>query len=194
MVRKTTSVDQYAITIYVKILLFLGFHISKLDIFQSFQTKEQYKINHKLNSNDKCSIYLLFCTACGLQYEGFTTVKFRFRYNNYQGNNQKEIKGRNICSQLFVNTFLQMILTVSYNIAVLTLSRMGISGAAHWWGPKNAHLLKICHRYPTMMKLGTAIPYLKKIQKYIIHMTHSLSSADISIFSPEISKFCYIKK
>ena len=26
------------------------------------------------------------------------------------------------------------------------------------------------------------------------HVTHPLSSADISIFSPEISKFCYIKK
>ena len=26
------------------------------------------------------------------------------------------------------------------------------------------------------------------------HVTHSLSSADISIFSPEISKFCYINK
>ena len=26
------------------------------------------------------------------------------------------------------------------------------------------------------------------------HVTHPLNSADISIFSPEISKFCYIKK
>ena len=26
------------------------------------------------------------------------------------------------------------------------------------------------------------------------HVTHPLSSADISIFLPEISKFCYIKK
>ena len=26
-------------------------------------------------------------------------------------------------------------------------------------------LPKICHTYPTMMKLGTVIPYLKKIQK-----------------------------
>ena len=26
------------------------------------------------------------------------------------------------------------------------------------------------------------------------HVTHPLSSADISIFSPEFSKFCYIKK
>ena len=26
------------------------------------------------------------------------------------------------------------------------------------------------------------------------HVTHSLSAADITIFSPEIRKFCYIKK
>ena len=31
-------------------------------------------------------------------------------------------------------------------------------------------------------------------KKYINHVTHHLSSADISIFSLEISKFCYIKK
>ena len=43
---------------------------------------------------------------------------------------------------------------------------MGIFGAAHgWWGDKKAPLPKICHTYPTMMKLGTVIPYLKKIQK-----------------------------
>ena len=55
-------------------------------------------------------------------------------------------------------------------------------------------LHKICHTYPTIMKLDTVIPYLKKIQKYVNHVTHPLSSADINIFSPEISKFCYIKK
>ena len=26
-------------------------------------------------------------------------------------------------------------------------------------------LPKICHRYPTMMKIGAVIPYLKKIQQ-----------------------------
>ena len=31
-------------------------------------------------------------------------------------------------------------------------------------------------------------------KKYMNHVTHPWSSADISIFSPEISKFCYIKK
>ena len=32
-------------------------------------------------------------------------------------------------------------------------------------GGTKAPLPKICHTYPTMMKLGTVIPYLKKIQK-----------------------------
>ena len=60
---------------------------------------------------------------------------------------------------------------------------MGFFGAAHG-----------THTYPTMMKLGTVIPYLKKIQKYMNHLTHPVSSADISIFSTQIRKFCYIKK
>ena len=51
----------------------------------------------------------------------------------------------------------------------LTLFRMGFFGAAHgWWGGggKRARLLKIRHAYPTIVKPGTVIPYLKKkIQK-----------------------------
>ena len=43
---------------------------------------------------------------------------------------------------------------------------MGLFGAAHGWGMgQKAPLLKICHTYPTMMKLDTVIPYLKEIQK-----------------------------
>ena len=61
-------------------------------------------------------------------------------------------------------------------------------------GPKRPPLPRICHTYPTMMKLGTIIPYLKKIQKLYQSRDTPLSSADISIFSREISKFCYIKK
>ena len=53
---------------------------------------------------------------------------------------------------------------------------------------------KICHTYLTMMKLGTVIPYLKKIQKIYKSRDTPLSPSDISIFSPEIIKFCYIKK
>ena len=41
-------------------------------------------------------------------------------------------------------------------------SHMGVGG---WGGGKKVSLPKIYHTYPTMMKLGTLIPYLKKIQK-----------------------------
>ena len=64
-------------------------NVSETDVFQSFQTKEQYKINHQLNCNDKCLIYLLSCKACGLQYVGSTIDKFRLRWNNYKEFNRK---------------------------------------------------------------------------------------------------------
>ena len=49
----------------------------------------------------------------------------------------------------------------------LTLFRTGIFRTAHGWqgGQKAPPLPEICHTYPTMMKLGTVTPYLKKIQK-----------------------------
>ena len=68
-------------------------NISETDVFQSFQTKKQYKINHQLNCNDKCLIYLLSCKVCGLQYVGSTTDKFRLRWNNYKENNRKAKRG-----------------------------------------------------------------------------------------------------
>ena len=44
---------------------------------------------------------------------------------------------------------------------------MGLVGAAQGWGKRAIRppLPKICHTYPTMMKLGTIIAYLKKSQK-----------------------------
>ena len=44
---------------------------------------------------------------------------------------------------------------------LLTLFRMGIFGAAH--GHRHPPLPKICHTYPTMMKLGTVTSYLKSM-------------------------------
>ena len=45
-----------------------------------------------------------------------------------------------------------------------------------------------------MIKLGTIIPYLKKTENVYDSRDTHLTSADVSIFSPEVSKFCYIKK
>ena len=73
---------------------------------------------------------------------------------------------------------------------------MGIFEAAHGWGErggKKAPLPKNCHTYPTMMKLGTVIPNLKKIQKiYESRDTHPDFSWH-QHFLNRISKFCYIK-
>ena len=38
-------------------------------------------------------------------------------------------------------------------------------GYSRMGGAKKAPLSKICHSYPTMMKLGIVIPYPKKIKK-----------------------------
>ena len=44
---------------------------------------------------------------------------------------------------------------------------MDLFGGAHGWGEehKKSSLPKICSKYFTMMRLGTIMPYLKKIQK-----------------------------
>ena len=78
--------------------------------------------------------------------------------------------------------------------SLLTLFMMGLFGAAHGMGEaENAPLPKICHTYPTMLKLGTVMSYLKKIKK-INHVTHLLRSAYITILSPKISDIFIIKK
>ena len=97
-------------------------------------------------------------------------------------------------SRIFVRR-RKALIEMQYLKICLTLFRMGFFGAAHGWrGPKRPPLPKICPTYPAMMKLGTVISYPKKIQKYMNHVAQLLSSAGISIFSSEISKFCYIKK
>ena len=48
----------------------------------------------------------------------------------------------------------------------LTIFRMGFFEAAHRWAmAKRRPVQKICHTYPAIKKLGTIIPYPKKIQK-----------------------------
>ena len=91
-----------------------------------------------------------------------------------------------------ISPLYQLLLSVVW--LGLTQFRMGFFGAAHGWGDRKVPFPKICHIYPIMMKLDTVIPYLRKIQKMYKLRAHLLSSADISIFSPKISKFCYIKK
>ena len=55
-------------------------------------------------------------------------------------------------------------------------------------------LPKICHTYSTMMKLGTVLPYLKKIQKIYKSYGTPHEFCWYVRKSPEISNFSCIKK
>ena len=54
-------------------------------------------------------------------------------------------------------------------LSILTLFRMGFFGAAHGYGGggKKAPLPKICHTYPTIMKLGHSYTLSKEDPKNI---------------------------
>ena len=73
-------------------------HVTDTESFSSSVTGETFKINHHLNCDDKCIIYLLTCNQCKKQYVGETTNKFRFRWNNYKCNSNKFDK-KDTCMQ-----------------------------------------------------------------------------------------------
>ena len=71
---------------------------------------------------------------------------------------------------------------------------MGLFGTAYRWGGKGPPHHKISHTNPAMMTLGTVLPYLKKIPKIYEPPDTPLEFCWHQHFSPEITKFCYIKK
>ena len=66
----------------------------------------------------------------------------------------------------FIMSFYNLWYTVSPTVSDFNPVQDGpFRGCSRMGGNKKAPLHKICQTYPTMMKLGTDIPYLKKIQK-----------------------------
>ena len=64
-------------------------NLKETESFTSTITGKTFKINHKLNCNDKCLLYLLTCKVCLKQYVGQTVKEFRNRWNNYNNNGRK---------------------------------------------------------------------------------------------------------
>ena len=93
-------------------------NVSQTYIFESFQTKRQYKINHHLNCNDKYLIYLLSCKTCGLHYVGYFTDRFRLSWNSYKDNDRKAQLGEEHISQNYLSIFIQRNILGFYKIAV----------------------------------------------------------------------------
>ena len=85
-------------------------NVKETETFTSTTTGKRFKINHKLNCNDKCLIYLLTSNVCLKQYVGQTVEKFRFRWNNYK-NNDRNYQEYGTCMQqhLFEHVSITMI-------------------------------------------------------------------------------------
>ena len=99
-----------------------------------------------------------------------------------------------ICSIHFLNSFKKSVQKFSKNISSGWVFLGLLTNGRGQKYPPLPPLLKICHTYSAMMKLGAVIYYLKNSKNYMKHVAHPLSFVDISQFSPEISKFCYVKK
>ena len=56
-------------------------YITETNTLTSSVTGETYKINHRLDCNDKCLVYLFTCNKCKKQYTGQITDNFRGRWN-----------------------------------------------------------------------------------------------------------------
>ena len=81
-------------------------NVNNTDAFQSFVTKESYKIVNEWDS--KYIIYLFSCKACGLQYVGSTVERFLFRWNNYKNiklSKGDSTRGYAITEFFFTNIF-----------------------------------------------------------------------------------------
>ena len=64
-------------------------YVTDTDTFASTVTGESFKINHQLNCDDRCIIYLLTCKQCQKQYTRETKDDFRYRWNNYKSKSRK---------------------------------------------------------------------------------------------------------
>ena len=49
-------------------------NVKEVETFANTTMGKTFKINHKLNCNDKCLVYLLICNVCLKQYVGHTVA------------------------------------------------------------------------------------------------------------------------
>ena len=79
--------------------------ISETDTFTCSNDSITYKINHKLDCNEKCLIYLMTCKKCFKQHVVQTVDTFRGRRNNSKDNARKFEKGQHCIAKTFISTF-----------------------------------------------------------------------------------------
>ena len=82
----------------------------------------RHKINHKLNCDDNCLIYLWSCKCCGKQYGGETNDSFRYKQNNYKDNDRKHSRKESCMQEHLFKHFNRMGHNGFFNNVSITLS------------------------------------------------------------------------
>ena len=59
-------------------------NVNETSTFASTMTGETYTINHRLDCDERCLVYLLTCDKCKMQYVGKTIDQSGSRWNNYK--------------------------------------------------------------------------------------------------------------
>lgn len=87
-------------------------------------------------------------------------------------------------------------ITNTLDIVSLTQFRLGLFMGAYRWEDQKDPLPKIFSyiSYNDKTMHSYIVPKKDKKKKHISHVKHHLNFAYISIFLPEISNFCYVKK
>ena len=80
-------------------------NVTGTSTFSSAVTGDTFKLNHSLNCDDKCLIYLMICKWCNKQHTGETTDLFRSRWNSYK-TMLESLTGKSlVCSNTYINIF-----------------------------------------------------------------------------------------
>ena len=80
-------------------------NVTDTAICSSIVIGDTFKINHSLNCDDKCLIYLATCKQCNKQYTGETIDQFRNSWNNYKGNARK-FDSKESCMQEHLHIYI----------------------------------------------------------------------------------------
>ena len=110
--------------------------------FTSTTVGKTFKINHKLNCNYKCLLYLLTCNVCLKKCVGQTVKEFRYRWNKYKSNGCKyQEDGTCMQQHTFLGIFLKRDTIAFWKMSLLhwstklthqTLYREKIIGEILW--------------------------------------------------------------
>ena len=96
-------------------------YVTETDSFTSSVTEETYKINHRLDCNYECLLYLFTCDKCKKNYTGENTDNFRGRWDNYKSENNSFTRGEKCMQEHLYKHFESEEHTELLNDVLITL-------------------------------------------------------------------------